>query len=84
MPGRRRQVAMTTALVVALLLSQTPAAQPAERKTEVIFDQDDVIDGDRTGPMVDQLLARRPPAFESLIRVRESFKDKVLHSVHEL
>lgn len=75
----------TTALALALLLAQTPSPRaPAERRTEVIFEKEDVIDGDRTGPMVDQLLAHRRPGFESLIKVRETFKDKVLHSIHEL
>lgn len=74
---------MTHALILAALLSQVPAA-PKERKTEIIFEKEDVIDGELTSPMVDQLLANRRPGFESLIKVRETFKDKVLHSVHEL
>lgn len=80
---------MNRALALVLLSSvasaQTPAPkQPAERTTTVIFEKEDVIDAERTGPLVDPLFAHRRPGFQSLIRVRESFKDKLLQSVHEL
>lgn len=80
-------------VAAALLLSsvsfaQTPAGtQPSKRqppKTEIKFDDDGVIEGGTKGPDGSVITGKHAPAFESMIRLRQNFADKLMASAQDL
>ncbi len=73
-------------LVSSVSFAQTGAAQKqkTEPKTVLIFEDGDAFTGEPDGPMVTEVEAAKKPAFSSLIRVRDSFKEKVMQSINEL
>ena len=77
-------------LAAVLLLSsatfaQTSAGAPQRKVpvSNVEFDPD-VVDGTTASPDLGNITARPPTQFDSLIRVRTSFADKLRASVSEL
>ena len=55
-----------------------------ETKTEIIFDTGTDIDGDIAAPGLETLYSPPKHRFGSLLKVRDSFKDKLMESVYEL
>jgi hypothetical protein len=85
---------MRSALFLALVIATPGLAQTGRSKADrgyqpqpvqhLVFTGED-IDGSRRAPSIEQIYAvPRPGRFESLIRVRTNFSDKLLESVHEL
>lgn len=81
--------------VIALLLAvaAVPALaqiepKPAPKKVapvqRVDFGEGDLIEGGLATGEVDIYLGVKRPGFESLLRVRQNFNDKLRESVHEL
>lgn len=85
----RRFVSAAVVLLPALVLAQpaprsdAPATRALHRVTHLDF-QDELIEGGLGGPAVERVEARGPRARGSLLRVRESFAEKVVASVHDL
>ena len=82
---------MRLVLVAALVLSSvsfaqnTSGAQKRNQPTsEVKFNEGDDIEGGTQGPNGTLIQGDSRPVFNSLIRVRENFSDKLMHSVNEL
>jgi hypothetical protein len=70
-------------VVPALVFAQTEQKSERTKTQTVIFDGEDVL-GSGAVPS-DELVTVRPPArFDSLIKVRTNFNDKLLSSVHEM
>ncbi len=72
------------------VLAQTSAGRepghrgPTPRTTELIFTDQDLIEGDTTLPDVEWVQTVKPRHSGSLLRARESFREKALQSVSEL
>jgi hypothetical protein len=82
---------MRFVLVAALLLSSVSFAQNStgaekgrQPKTEIRFDENELIDGTTRGPDGALIDAPPPIVFQSLIRIRTNFADKLMNSVNEL
>lgn len=81
---------MRVLLAALVLVSQVSFAQTSagtekrQPKTEIRFDENELIDGTTRGPDGQLIDAPPPIAFESLIRVRTNFADKLKASVSEL
>jgi hypothetical protein len=71
----RALLAAALVLVPALALAQR--SPQADRKQEVVFGPDDVIDGNRTGPDMSFVEARPSAIFKNLIKLRKDFNDKI-------
>lgn len=83
---------MRIALAALVLVSQVSFAQTssgAEKRqvvktTTVVFDENDVVNGELQGPNGQVVTAGPDPVFPSLIRVRQNFSDKLMQSVQNL
>ena len=82
---------MRFALVVAVVLplgalAQTATPRPAapEKVRQVVFDQGDDVLGERDAPDVEVTEVPQRPTFPTMVRVRSTFANKLLGSVHEL
>ena len=81
-------------LAMALAISSSAFAadpKPGEGKPETKYAkttefsfEDDTIEGDLTKPDGEYIEARKAVKHSNLIRIRESFKEKILQSVGEL
>jgi hypothetical protein len=83
-----RTLALLTLLAApALSLAQDKAAPKPnvtyEKRTEINF-EDDTIDGDLKRPDGEYVEARRKVSHSNLIRIRESWRDKVMQASGEL
>jgi hypothetical protein len=65
-------------------LAQKQAPVRSERRTIIIIDDDDVIDGTRSAPDVTNIESRTGARFSKMIRVPSDFRNRVLSSVSEL
>lgn len=65
----------------ALAQAKTPPGKPAQQ--EINF-EDDTIEGDLSKPDGEYIEARKTVKHSNLIKIRESFKEKVVQSVGEL
>lgn len=84
MAAMRALVALTLLLSAVSFAQQQPPAEARARPPQVvIFEADDVL-GAVDGPAEEQLIVKRPARFESLVKVRTDFHEKVLRSVHEM
>ncbi len=70
-------------LVVAMSLTSFAQTKKPEPK-EIIFGEGDLIDGDLSRPDVEYISGHDAITHTSLIRVRETFKEKVMESAREL
>jgi hypothetical protein len=79
---------MRLVLVAALVVSSLSFAQTSEtrekKQTTVIFDENDVINGELNGPEGTVVYGKPRPKFPPMIRVRRDFSDKLMQSVSEL
>ncbi len=82
---------MKTRLTAAVLLvsslsfaQTTRAPSKTEPKTVLVFEEGDAFTGEPDGPMLTEVEIVKKQVFSSLIRVRETFKEKVMQSVNEL
>jgi hypothetical protein len=74
-------MAATMSLVSFAQTQRSPVKQPTK---EIIFGDGDVIEGDLSTPDVEYFTPGSHALHPSLIKVRETFKDKVMNSVGEL
>ncbi len=74
---------MPKALSALLLLVSMSAFAQATKPIELDFPED-VIEGDPLTPDQELVTARKAVKQDSLVKVRESFRDKVLQSANEL
>lgn len=70
---------MTPLMLAAALL----AAEPS-KKTELKFDEPDLIEGGLKGPADTYVTFRKRPDFKTMIKVRENFDDKIVRSVDQM
>lgn len=77
-------VAVVLLSSLALAQTQAPAPQSQKRTTTLVFEATDDILGEKQAPDLTLVVTDSKPGFKSLIKVRESFGDKVMQSVHEL
>lgn len=76
---------MRSLLLLAVAMSLTSSAQTKKPEPkEIIFGEGDLIDGDLSRPDVEYLGPGVKVEHTSLIRVRETFKEKVMESAREL
>jgi hypothetical protein len=59
-------------------------ARQAGRTCSLVFDTAEEIDGKRIGNDLDTFTGRSPLSFTSLISVRESFRDRIIHAAEDL
>lgn len=71
-------------LAVAMLSSASFAQTKKPEPKEIIFGEGDLIPGTISRPDVEFIDGRAPTTHTSLIRVRESFREKVMESAREL
>lgn len=83
---------VATALAVAAPAWADPAASEKDedasrviykKKTIVDFADGDVIDGSLKRPDGELVESQRSSRFESLLRVRQSFRDEILNTVYD-
>jgi hypothetical protein len=81
-----RSILVAVLVVSSVSFAQTSAGTKEKRqpKTEIIFDTNDLIDGETAAPLGSYIDGRDTPQFESMIRVRKNFADKLRASVNEL
>lgn len=77
-----KPLCLALTLIAGTSLAQTQPKQPASQKIE-FTDGDDII-GNGLGPDVEVVAPKPSTQFGSLIKARESFKEKVLESFKEL
>jgi hypothetical protein len=81
---------MRLVLVAVLVLSSvsfaqnTSGAQKRVPQTTINFEDPDLVDGTLKSPDAHVVHGKPPVIFESMIRVRLNFADKLMHSVSEL
>jgi hypothetical protein len=69
----------------ATALAQTPRQTPKPPAPVALhFDEGDLIEGTLQKPDGDDITIRRGVRFESLIRLRSEFSDKLMHSAANL
>ena len=59
-------------------------ARQAGRTCSLVFDTAEEIDGKRIGSDHDSIMGRSALSFTSLIKVRESFRDRIIHAAEDL
>lgn len=59
-------------------------ARQAGRTCSLVFDTAEEIDGKRIGNDFETFTGRSPLSFTSLISVRESFRDRIIHAAEDL
>lgn len=59
-------------------------AKQAGRACKIVFDTADTVDGSRPSAGHDMLTGRSPLRFTTLISVRESFREQIIHSAEDL
>jgi hypothetical protein len=59
-------------------------ARQAGRACSLVFDTPEEIGGKRIGSDFDSFMGRSPLSFTSLIKVRESFRDRIIHAAEDL
>ena len=79
-----KRFAAAALLLASVASAQTDLPKKSERKTTLIFEDEDDISSSPEVPLVDPVFVRRGPGFKPLITIRENFKDKAMQSVHEL
>jgi hypothetical protein len=82
-----RKLIALTLVVSSLAFAQTepPKSQTTKPKPQnIIFGEGSDIDGEFAVPMGELYTIPDKPKFSSLIKVRTSFNDKLMASVHEL
>lgn len=80
--GTPRQPASTSAS--ASTSDDCARARQAGRTCSLVFDTAEEIDGKRIGNDLDAFTGRSPLSFTSLISVRESFRDRIIHTAEDL
>jgi hypothetical protein len=73
-----------TIAALVLCLSSVGFAQKEPKPKEIIFEDPDIIDGDKEHPFVSVVDVKSRIEFDSLINVRTDFKDKTMQSVGDL
>lgn len=81
-----RKLTALVLVVSSLAFAQTESAKPAQKPKpqNIIFGEGSDIDGEFAVPMGELYTIPDKPKFSSLIKVRTSFNDKLMASVHEL
>ena len=59
-------------------------ARQAGRACSLVFDTPEEIGGKRIGSDFDSVMGRSSLSFTSLIKVRESFRDRIIHAAEDL
>ncbi|HEY0882980.1 MAG TPA: hypothetical protein VGE37_14610 [Archangium sp.] len=73
------------ALVSVPVLAQTQKPDARQKTTELVFGDEDVIDGQLSAPDLGYVVTPHGPKDRpSIIRVRTNFADKVMESAREL
>lgn len=78
-----------TAVVVVLsaFAQPSPAAKPSParpKEQKIIFDSNDLIEGGRLGPAIEDIYVKPPTQLDSLIRRRLNFNDKLMESASKM
>lgn len=76
---------LMASLVLCSFVASAQQQKPAPQKTqEVKFDEDELIDGTLETPDVPLVRVHERVVFDSLVRIRTSFAEKVMASEAEL
>jgi hypothetical protein len=80
-----RPLLFVLAIVPTVALAQSNRTQPrTEPKTELVFEDGDLIDGTTQTPDVELVTKAGRPRHPSLLKVRTDFRKQVLESVSQL